>query len=209
MKWFHRFRDNQYFSIPDSFSTKILPPLLDANPDLANTLIDFCKANLNDLSVEALHCFTISKALPDLVEFTKKERREEYTIDDLFHNHGLKTLCINTMYNWMKKLGFNYSPCEKTFYVDTHESVENVTYRAKFIDRYFGYELLAHRWHSIAEEERNEMVKTGQVSNEWGYKYYDETLEMTMYEYHGEDRIAFQKACDHLPLGETFLSISM
>ena len=202
MKWFHEFRDNQYFAIPDSSNTKrMLPPLLDANPDLIKTLINFCKENLNDLTIEALHCFTIKKALPDLVEIIKTEREEEYTIEGLLSDHGIKTLCINTMHDWMKKLGFNYSPRKKTYYVDTHESVENVAYRAKFIDRYFGYELLAHRWHSITKEERNEMVKTGQVSNDSGYKYYDVTLEMAMYEYHVDDHISFQKACDHLPFG--------
>ena len=92
-----------------------------------------------------------------------KTKYKEFSISDLFAMYNLKSLSVTTILNWMNKIGFKYEPRKKTYYVDTHESTENVAYCSKFIDKYFEYELLAHCWHSISLQLRDEMIKRGDI----------------------------------------------
>ena len=117
----------------------------------------------------------------------------------LLAEYGLHTMNVKTIQNWMRKLGFKYEPRKKTYYVDTHESKENVEYRAKFIKMYFEYELLAHRWYSITSEKRSEMIKNSEISSEIGYRY--EKDGQTFYEFHVDDHPSFQLACEDLQFG--------
>ena len=75
-----------------------------------------------------------------------------------------------------------------------------MSYRSAYIKKYFEYELLAHRWHSITEEKRDELIRKGEISPNSGYKY--KTSEgQVMYEYHVDEHISFSKACQNLPFG--------
>ena len=114
MKWFRKFRDNQTFSILNPINSESLPLLLDANPDLVAFIIHFCKSNLINLTVKALHYYVMDKALPDLVDIIRKERNDDkYSLDHLLKENRLKSLCCNTMHTWMKNLGFQYLPRKK------------------------------------------------------------------------------------------------
>ena len=113
--------------------------------------------------------------------------------------YHLKTLNVKTIQNWMNRLGFKYEPRRKSYYVDSHETPENVEYRSKFISRYFAYELLAHRWYSITLEERNTMVNNNDIPKELGYKY--EINGQTFFEFHIDDHPSFSKACANLEFG--------
>ena len=99
----------------------------------------------------------------------------------------------------MKRLGFSFDVRKKSYYVDSHETKENVEYRTEFIAKYFAYELLAHRWYSISEAKRDEMRASKELSSEIGYKY--EKDGMVFFEYHVDDHPTFQHACNDLPFG--------
>ena len=116
----------------------------------------------------------------------------------------IEKLHLVTAQRWMKKLGFKYEPVRKSYYVDNHESEENVRYRNEFIERYFQYELITHRWYSICDEERRLMVERGEISESLGYEYEKDGRKYR--EFHIDDHCRFQAACDHLPYGG-YLSI--
>ena len=202
LNWFREYRENDLFPnfIPIVNKEK-LPPLLNANPELVTGLLRFCRTNINTLSVELVQNFLHSKALPELASIIQNEQetRSEYSIKTLLNDFGLKSLCIQTIQNWMAKLGFRYEQRKKTYYVDSHETESNVKYRSQFINRYFEYELLAHRWYSVTVEKRDELVKDGQISNNIGYQYTKNGKEF--YEFHVDDCQYFHLACEHVPFG--------
>ena len=94
----------------------------------------------------------------------------------------------------------NIEPCKKSYYVDNHESPENVEYCNKFITRYFTYELRCHRWVSVSKTQRNEMVKKGQIDNGLGYEYRNMNGEI-FFEFHVDDHELFHNMCSNLPFG--------
>ena len=99
----------------------------------------------------------------------------------------------------MNVLGFKYKPLKKCYYVDSHEAPENVRYRKAFITRYFKYEIRCHRWHSITAIEKAQMVKEGKLDEKLGYNHVLNGIDMV--EYHVDDHVEFQTACNNLPYG--------
>ena len=100
----------------------------------------------------------------------------------------------------MSKLGFNYHPRKKCYYVDLHESPENVVYSKEFISRYFECEVQAYHWYAITKEERDKLVSNGKLDKKLGYHYTDnENKEMV--EFYVNDNILFQPRCGDLPYG--------
>ena len=202
--WFREYRTNDAFNNPKkriSSAKAKLPPLFENNPDTLNETINFCRENINDLSVDAVHSFLLDKGLPNLLRSINDEKNEDEKISmsDLFELYGLKNLHVKTVQCWMNKLGFKFKPRRKSYYVDTHESKENVEYRSKYIDTYFEYELLAHRWYSIEEDQRDKMIAAGEISSELGYKY--ELNGKVYYEFHVDDHLSFQKTCENIEFG--------
>ena len=117
----------------------------------------------------------------------------------LFSEFNFKTLTISTVYKWLIKLRFKYQPRKKSYYVDNHESPENIEYRKHFISRYFKYEIQSHRWYQLPEEERMRLVEKGELEENSGYKYSIDNK--IMYKYHVDDHITFQQKCNDLPFG--------
>ena len=201
MTWFREFRLYNHFPKFISYTSQnVLPPLLDANPELVEWILRYCRENINTLSVELLHDFIHTSALPKLNAIIKAEHSmAHYPVDQMLADFSLKSLCLRTVQNWMTKLGFVYQPRRKTYYVDSHESEVNVKYRSKFIDRYFSYELLSHRWYCITKQERDRLVKEGRVSSKLGYSFMKDNCEY--FEYHVDDSPLFQEACKDVPFG--------
>ena len=129
-----------------------------------------------------------------------KERNDnEYTMKDLLKEYKLKNLTLNTVYRWLELLGFRYKPRKKSYYVDSHESEENVNYRNSFVSRNFQYELRCHRWIVLSKRERDELVVKGDILEELGYRF--EKNNEIFFEYHVDDQEIFQHKCSHLPYG--------
>ena len=201
LRWFRSYRDNDcfvHFSSNDSADQ--LPSFLSSNPDTIDSIQKFCRENIQRLTVELLHSHINETIIPDLVKKIQKERNNgEFNEDDLKREHGLESLTISTVNKWMNKLGFKYGSRKKCYYVDNHDSEENIKYRNAFIDRYFQYELRMHRWYSITETIRDGMISSGELEKESGHAY---TLHnIKMYEYHVDDHISFQDACSSIPFG--------
>ena len=139
-----------------------LPRLFDENPDILTKMIYFCRENINTLTVEAVHDFVSHDALPKLLGMLKSENPTSTQImSDLLSYYGLRKLNIKMVQSWMKRLGFKHEPRKNVYCVDTHKTKENVAYISKYIKKYFQYKLLAHRWHSIPEDERERLIDSG------------------------------------------------
>ena len=203
LRWFRQYRENNCFINPGKHksTTKTLPPFLAENPDVVQSINSFCKENLSTISVETVHHHILDTVIPKLVKKIARERsQDDYCKEIMFSKYKLKTLTNSTTFSWMTKLGFNYHPRKKCYYVDSHESPENVAYCKEFISRYFEYKIRAYRWYSITKEERDKLVSSGELEESIGYHYTDKNNKQ-MVEYHVDDNILFQTRCDDLPYG--------
>jgi hypothetical protein len=140
-QWHLTFRQNNESFPNPKFHTHgkaMLPPLLEQNPDLKKSLLQYAMSNLNELTVELLLVYLHDTVLPALLEEFKAELEcPEYTMYELVQEHQLTKLSVPTIYRWMCLLGFKYEPQKKCYYVDGHEKPETKAYRKKFVKRYF------------------------------------------------------------------------
>ena len=134
--WFRQYRDNDCFPNHHRDTKQQLPPILSQNPDLVKNINVFCRINIESLTVETLHEHIHNTLLPQLAMTIKEERGvDEYSKKQLMEEYHLPKLSITTVYNWMIKLGMCYTPRRKCYYVDNHDTEENITYRNAFITR--------------------------------------------------------------------------
>ena len=152
--WLRLFRSNSE-SFPNPHYVRygkiLLPQLLDNYPTFKNSLVKEMDTNLAHLSGEFVHRYVMDTGLPAIMKERRKELDDDttFTIKDLLNENGLTKISLSTIYRWMDTLGFKYNERKKCYYVDNHESEENVTYRNGFLTRYFTYELRSHRWIQI------------------------------------------------------------
>ena len=150
IEWFYDFRNNDCFNNPAvilKHKKTQLPPLLDNNPGIVKEMLEFCRANIDGLNVDMVNEFLLKECLPKLAEKIRLEQNScNYNLQNLLSKYNLTTLTIKTVRNWKTTLGFKFEPCKKSYYVDTHETAENIEYRSKYIDKYFEYKFRAHRW---------------------------------------------------------------
>ena len=199
--WHRQFRTSNCFRNPHFIrkGKKLLPPLLQRNPDLVSSIITYCRKNHARLSSEFVHDYVLHTAIPALLKQIQEERDDEsYDIHQLFAEHSLTKLCLKTTYNWMQDLGFKYEPRQKTYYVDNHEAPQNVKYRHKYIATYFSYERRAHRWIQLPVTKVLEMRSKGETFKANGHQYKDPTSGIDYIEHHVDDN----------PLLPTMLSTS-
>ena len=108
LQWFCDFCDHDCFTnIKTKRSkTETLPPFLSNNPDVAHSIISFCKENLSTISVEIVHENIINKVIPKVVKKIAKDcGQSDYYKQMLFQEYRLKKLTIATTFAWMRKLG--------------------------------------------------------------------------------------------------------
>lgn len=132
--------------------------LLDQNPELKEALVDFAKANLNDLSAKLLHSYIHETALHVLLETIQQELSDtSFGMEELIHDNQFTKLSLQIVYWWIACLGFKYEPCRKGYYVDGHEKPETILYHSNFINHYLDHELQMHRWVQVPKEEVEEI----------------------------------------------------
>ena len=112
-----------------------------------------------------------------------KPEKEKKTKEEYLEAHGLKTLCRDTVRQWMNDFGYRYLHRKKGYYNDKHEDPANVLYCIDFIGRYKEYELRAQRWIQISLEEATSLIHVGTVIEGDGYHYQDENGNF-MVEFH-------------------------
>jgi hypothetical protein len=171
----------------------MLPPLLERNPDLKKSLLQYATSNLNELTAELLLAYLHDIALPALLEEFRQELGcAEYTMYELLQEHRLTKLSIPSVYRWMRLLGFKYEPRKKCYYVDGHEKPETKAYRKKFVKRYFEDEKLMHRWIQIELTEKVKLEEEEEIELAYGYHFVDPETQVKMVEYHVDDHHGFQ-----------------
>ena len=117
MKWYRTFNNRGNFpNVIKIKSNSRLPPLIDANPDLKEAVVNFCNENLSTLSAELLHNYITETCIPALLKTRRNETNNPtMTIDELLRENQLKSLHPRTVNNWMAQLGFTYQPRKKTY----------------------------------------------------------------------------------------------
>ena len=203
LKWFRIYRENDCFPNPHLNKIEVqsmLPPFLSANPDIIDQINSYCKSNLSAVSVELVFDRLHGHIIPNFVKKIKEERGvSEYTSESLFKEYGLSKLTIVTVGRWMNKLGYTYEPLKKTYYVDNHETEENIAYRNEFVKRYFSYEIRSYRWYQITAAESDAMIANNELDEKLGYKYRHNGVDMV--EYHVDDHKLFAAKCSSLQYG--------
>ena len=178
---------NQFSNCPK----KSLPRLLDANPDLTQAIITYCNNNLLHLTATEVQEYIINTCLPELLEKRKKElQNDNIDMDFLKKENNIKTVCKQTVTNWLKILGFRYCERKKSYYCDSHEKPENVAYRYKYIDRYLEREYRCYRWIQMPEAEYQNMLQEGSIFCGTPYEYYNDEGEKFV-EFHIDDNPKF------------------
>ena len=209
MSWFRSFRCNSSFPNPASsrMGRKKIPLLFQNNPDIHEAFSNYVRQNLDTLSANSIHLFLFEKAFPEVIKKMNEEKEEgedDMSLNRLLAESGLKCLTTATLHKWLVNLGFKYETQKKTYYVDSHEKPENVDYRSKFIDRYFGYEMRAHRWLSISKEESDKLIEEGEINESIGYEHIKIQIDgsiLTFVEYHVDDHPQFIEQCANLKFG--------
>jgi hypothetical protein len=189
--WHHNFRGgNECFRNPNIYKQhgKLpLPSMLDRNPDFTRSIITFAKQNSNELSAEMICNYLHVTALPELLRQRQVELDgQNFQMIDLLRENRLTKLSLSTVYRWLERLGFNYEPRKKSYYVDNHEKPETVAYRRHFIKRYMQFEERMFRWIQLPLEQVEEMEQNKEIEEGLGYRYED------MVEFHVDEHPFFQ-----------------
>ena len=165
-KWYRNFREKRKFCVPLKAKHN-LPPFLELNPDVFRAMKEYATSNLATLSVEMMSEYIHHVVLPQMIENEVKESNRELDQENarekILKQYGLTKICLSTVYKWIKKLGFNYEPRKKGYYVDGHEKEETVSYRWRYIERYLQYEQRMFRWIQITEEEAKHLEDKGTI----------------------------------------------
>jgi hypothetical protein len=168
-------RNGECFPNPNTHKKdgkKTLPRLLEENPDLKDAIVHYARDHLHELSASLLFHYLHEEALPALVERKKEELdNPQYNKEDLLAEHQLGKLTLRTVYKWMERLGFQYQPRMKCYYVDGHEKTEVIAYRRNFIRRYFQQEQRMFRWIQLPLLEVEAMEEAGELQRGMGKRY--------------------------------------
>jgi hypothetical protein len=179
-RWHLAFRrNNEAFPNPHVHSKDgkktSLPPLLDRNPELARSIIQYAKHNLNELSAELLYSYLHEIALPVLLDERRAELADEsYTMKQLLQENQLTKVSMATIFRWMRRLpGFKYEVRRKCYYVDGHEKPETKKYRKEMVSRYLANELRMHRWIQLPLTELEDLEEQEEIRIGNGHHYTD------------------------------------
>ena len=192
-RWHVLFRSNGgLFNNPLSnrFDKNRLPPFLDLNPSVRKDITEFCRLNVDRLSVELLHNHLISDILPGLA----KERNTD--VSKLLKTFRLRKLSFSTVLRWMHALGFRYCTRKQTHYVDNHERPDTKRYRKQYGSNYMNLEKNMHRFIQLTEEEVGEYVEKENLLLRSGRKYFDRRSKKHMYEFHVDVCESFLEKCE-------------
>jgi len=204
--WYIAFRGARRFTVPLQRKHN-LPPFLQLNPDACHAMKTFRLTNLSILSVESMSEFLHANVLPAMALKDRQKSiqddggqsieadtssSEEEEVQRILKRYCLKNLCLSTVNNWMKLLGFHYDYRRKGFYVDGHEKGGTIAYREKFCERYLERERKMLRWIQIGEADAKLYEEKGEIPTETGYRYVDDAGR-NMVEYHVDDCNDFHK----------------
>jgi hypothetical protein len=98
--------NNEAFPNPHVIGMKTyLPPLLDRNPEVKQSIMEYVKQNLNDLSAELIYSYLHKVALPALLNDRRAELvNPTLTMEQLLEENQLTKLLMTTVFRWMGAL---------------------------------------------------------------------------------------------------------
>jgi hypothetical protein len=196
-RWHLAFRrNNESFPNPHVHSKDgnktSLPPLLDRHPELARSIIQYAKQNLNELSAELIYSYLHEIALPVLLDERRAELVDEsYTMQQLLQENQLTKVSMTTIFRWMRRLGFKYEVRRKCYYVDGHEKPETKKYRKTMVSKYLENELRMYRWIQLPLTELNDLEEQLEIEIGNGHHYTDPTSNVPMVELHVDSHPTF------------------
>jgi hypothetical protein len=159
------------------------------NPEICSTIKQYAREHLPELSIEFLfdnvHLTTLSGLVSDTVGRCKDEMGEDqYNKLELkkknLKHYRLSKVAMQTIYRWMKALGFRYEMQKKGYYVDGHEKPSTVAYCWFFCECYLAYEIRMFRWEQITLEQIKELEEQGETVKVSGYHYIDPLTNANM-----------------------------
>ena len=170
-----------------------LPRLFENFPEAKDDIIKFAVKNLTTLTIESVHDFVINNVVPKLFELWKKEEMDssnwkddsEFLTTEMFlRDHGIISIGVTMVWQWMQDLGFSYDMRKKNFYIDGHERDDVVEHRLSFSTKYLTkYEPRCQRWMQLPREEA--LLIEG-VNIEFGYSYINPTTNIELREFHDD-----------------------
>jgi hypothetical protein len=115
-----------------------------------------------------------------------KMGEDQYKLElkKILKHYRLSKVTMQTIYRWMKALGFRYEMQRKGYYVDGHEKPSTVSYRWSFCERYLAHEMCMFRWVQITLEQTKELEEQGGIVKGSGYHYIDPPTNANMVEFH-------------------------
>jgi len=158
MRWNVIYRVHEKFPHPNYYielGKAYVPLFLESFPEAKFKLRKWANRHLGIISCKAVANEMRRNIVPKLFDTYVRSlppQENKPTYDSFLNCFGLKKICVSTIWRWMHYLGYTFDERKKCYFTDRHEDVENVTYRKKFVKKYFEYEKRAFRWVHITEE---------------------------------------------------------
>ena len=123
--WHQKFRNNNEFYHPNTTIANgktDMPPIFEFFPEAKDMFVATAKENLEHLTIKLLHNKVINNIIPSLWKKSEKTKVDKDILERrllLIYKDtppSYRTVCL-----WMKKLGFGYNTCRKSYYVDRHK----------------------------------------------------------------------------------------
>jgi hypothetical protein len=108
-------------------------------------------------------------------------------------NYGLTCICVETVYNWMLRIGFKHETRRKGYFVDGHEKKATIEYHWSFCDRYLLLERKMYHWIQMPLKEANTLKEEKKVAKKSGYHFRDKLTGIEMVEFHVDTCRAFME----------------
>ena len=156
-----------------------MPLFFTENPDAMEAFKRYGVQQLKSLSVEVMHSYVHETLIPRLIDNAAQgtvlndenegdlEKPAEIAPEmksAFLKRYGLTKLTIQTVARWMHVVGFCYKNRQKHHFVDGHEKPATLAYRPVFTQKYFDYELRAHRWIQITLIEATALENEGKLA---------------------------------------------
>lgn len=156
--WSRYFRENTKFPHPNVYVELGIvkgPKLFQILPEAKNKFVDWCNANLVELTGGNAANFIREELLPGLFaeEMAPLPEEDRISFEQFKKRFNLTTVTDMTALNWFHHMDFKYSATTKCYYNDKHENEENRAFRPIFSNDYFKYERLSYRWVQVPVED--------------------------------------------------------
>lgn len=148
----------------------------------------YCCENLADLTIKGVQNELVENVMPSLVAPAQaggEVSNEQTTLN----RHRNSPPSANTVWRWMRLLGWRHDTRKKTFYVDGHEKPAQKQDRQEHCEKYLTeLEPRAHRWTQVTVTQARTWMDEGNLGSinvmTTGCHYKNEESNDDMIEFH-------------------------